>query len=116
MKDWYLLRGVEYSTNFDFFLKNQIFLGSRIKMNVSWNSDKFKEKGYNVDENRTINRQTGKTEVSSITVDVRNVNSCLESFVFGEIYGSTTDTENKQLREIHTKLLKGEFGDGKFID
>lgn len=115
MEKWYLLRGVEYSTNFDFFLEHQIYVGSKTKMNVDWNLTEYTKKGYEVEENKTFSREMGKKVVSSRTVNVRNVLSRLESFNFGEVIGSISK-ETEQLRVIHTKLLSGGFGEGKLID
>lgn len=116
MKDWYLLRGVEYSTNFDFFLENQIFLGSKVKMKVDFNLSEFEKKGYDIEKNMVFNRLKGKKEIGSRTVDVREVHSRLESCNFGEVYSSSEEKQTERLREIHNQLLSGKFGDGKFID
>lgn len=36
MKKWYLLNGIEYSTNFDFFLKEQIGVFSKGKIETKY--------------------------------------------------------------------------------
>jgi hypothetical protein len=78
-RNWYLLRGEEYSCNLRFFKERQIHI---IK--------------------------SGK---------VSKICSALESYVFKElIEGENSHDYDSVIKEIHTNLLNGKYGDGKFIN
>ena len=114
MKKWYLLRDAEYSTDFDFFMENQVLLSSKTKLNVDSSADQYEKRGYKVTTN-TTKKITGEKVVTK-TVDVYDVMSRLESFTFGEIFTSDPTEQIEKLRKIHNDLINDKYGNGTMVD
>jgi len=85
-KPWFKLRGVEYSTKFEFFLENQIAIG----------------------------RSNGNDVTYFSRLEKQNFFSEKELGFYGQEL-KITDKIAK-CKEIHKELLSGKFGKGQFIN
>lgn len=105
---WYELNGVEYSTNFNFFIENQVFVVKTgfIKLNEGYLKSSLRDK-------LIINKK--KDTPTVYTIMSFKVCSRLESRSFEEIHSIDNSSQIEDIRIIHSKLLKGVYGKGKFI-
>lgn len=109
IKPWYKIKeGVEYSTDFNFFLENQIFVsvdGNKYSFNSRLQSQTFAVKQATYSDGNTVTQKVDPTGLGKfINVDTLLRYTYSQSKIFDIC------------REIHSDILAGKHGEGIFVD
>ena len=98
IKPFYKLRGMEYSTDFDFFLREQIFLTNPTLYTYQFSS---RLDGMFFERLFTKVQEYQVRFINNMVVDYRPL---------------TNAEVREECKRIHEKLLAGEYGQGQLID